>query len=73
MTYITMEAEIDHGRIIPAEPEKLPVSGRALLTVLSSHERKPDYIKIKALLGKLRTDIDTEAWQREIRSEWNGR
>ena len=33
MTYLTMEAEIDHGRVTPAEPEKLPPTGEPLLTV----------------------------------------
>jgi hypothetical protein len=36
MAYLTMEAEIDHGRITVAEPEKLPLAGKALLTVLES-------------------------------------
>jgi len=28
MAYVTMDAEIDHGRVIPKEPEKLPPIGR---------------------------------------------
>jgi hypothetical protein len=24
MSYLTLEVEVDHGRIVPAEPEKLP-------------------------------------------------
>ncbi len=34
MSYITMEVEIDHGRLVAAEPEKLPETGKGLLTVL---------------------------------------
>jgi hypothetical protein len=34
MSYLTVEVEIDHGRIIAKEPEKLPEKGSALLTVL---------------------------------------
>ena len=29
-----MEVEIDHGRIVSREPEKLPTKGKGLLTVL---------------------------------------
>jgi len=42
MRCVTMEAEIDHGRVIPKEPEKLPLTGRALLTVLNPTGEKPD-------------------------------
>jgi hypothetical protein len=38
MSYLTLEVEIDHGRIVPAEPEKLPEKARGLLTVLESAE-----------------------------------
>ena len=36
MSYLTLEVEIDHGRIVPREPAKLPSKGRGLLTVLES-------------------------------------
>jgi hypothetical protein len=36
MSYVTLEVEIDHGRIVPREPSKLPVKGKGLLTVLES-------------------------------------
>jgi hypothetical protein len=35
MSYLTVEVEIDHGRIVAKEPDKLPVKGSALLTILS--------------------------------------
>ena len=73
MTPITMEAEIDHGRIIPKEPEKLPVTGKALLTVLDSASRKPDVTVINSVIGTLKTDIDSVAWQRQERAEWDER
>ncbi len=31
-----MEVEIDHGRIVPSEPEKLPQNGKGYLTILDS-------------------------------------
>jgi hypothetical protein len=34
MSYLTVEVEIDHGRLVVAEPGKLPEKGRGLLTVL---------------------------------------
>lgn len=73
MAYLTLEAEIDHGRITVTEPEKLPAMGRALLTVLDSPERKPDLAKIKSVLGTLKTDIDGAAYERQVRAEWSER
>ncbi|MBI2926539.1 MAG: hypothetical protein HYY24_12660 [Verrucomicrobia bacterium] len=32
MSYVTVEVEIDHGRIVPREPERLPEKGTGLLT-----------------------------------------
>ena len=34
MSYLTVEVEIDHGRLVVAEPGKLPEKGKGLLTVL---------------------------------------
>ena len=34
MSYLTVEVEIDHGRVVVAEPGKLPDKGKGLLTVL---------------------------------------
>lgn len=36
MSYVTLEAAISHGRIVVNEPEKLPDSAGALLTILPS-------------------------------------
>ncbi len=71
MANLTMAAEIDHGRITVAEPDKLPVTGKALLTVLDIPERKPDWKKIEAILGTLKTSVDAAEWERQIRSEWD--
>jgi hypothetical protein len=32
MSYVTLEVTIDHGRIVPKEPDKLPDTGKGLLT-----------------------------------------
>jgi len=34
MSYLTVEVEFDHGRIVAREPEKLPATGSGLLTIL---------------------------------------
>lgn len=73
MAYLTLEAEINHGRISVAEPDKLPATGKALLTVLDAPERKPDMDVIKSILGTLKTPIDGAAYEREIRAEWEER
>lgn len=73
MAYLTMEAEIDHGRITVAEPEKLPLTGKAMLTVLDTPTRRPDLDVIKSVIGTLKTKIDAAAWQRRERSDWDER
>jgi len=73
MAYLTLEAEINHGRISVAEPDKLPATGKALLTVLDAPERKPDMDVIKSVLGTLKTPIDGAAYERKIRAEWDER
>ncbi len=73
MAYLTMEAEIDHGRIIPKEPGKLPATGKALLTVLEAPERKPDWNKVMSLLGTMQNKVDGLAYEREVRAEWDER
>jgi hypothetical protein len=34
MSYLTVEVEIDHGRVVPRGLERLPEKGSGLLTVL---------------------------------------
>ncbi|HVR36534.1 MAG TPA: hypothetical protein VMS21_11860 [Methylomirabilota bacterium] len=34
MSYVTLEVTIEHGRIVPREPERLPETGNGLLTLL---------------------------------------
>ena len=40
MSYLTVEVEIDHGRLVVAEPGKLPEKGKGLLTVLEASEEE---------------------------------
>jgi hypothetical protein len=73
MAYLTMAATIDHGCITVAEPDKLPAVGKALLIVLDSPERKPDWSVVNSIIGTLTTKIDGAAYEREVRSEWDER
>jgi hypothetical protein len=73
MSYLTLAAEIDHGHITVSEPDKLPVTGKALLTVLDSPEHKPDLEKIRSVLGTLKTVVDGAAYERQVRAEWDER
>ena len=73
MANLTLEATIDHGRITVAQPEKLPVSGKALLTVLDVPERKPDWDKIMAILGTAQNKLDGLQVERESRVDWDER
>ncbi|MSU56602.1 MAG: hypothetical protein EXS35_00200 [Pedosphaera sp.] len=41
MSYVTVEVEIDHGRVVPKEPEKLPEKGSGLLTILPPSAPRP--------------------------------
>ena len=35
MSYLTLEVEIDHGRVLPKGAERLPEKGSGLLTILN--------------------------------------
>jgi hypothetical protein len=75
MSYVTVEVEISGGRIVPSEPERLPQTGRGLLTILPpavpSAAAKPG--RQRAILPLIRGDgqhlinptaeeLDASAW-----------
>ena len=72
MADVTIEALIDHGKIIVTHPEKLPLTGRALVTILAQ-PHKPDWQKVLGLLGSAQVKRDGLAVERETRSEWDER
>ena len=41
MSYVTIEVEIDHGKVVPKEPEKLPEKGNGFLTILQPAATQP--------------------------------
>jgi hypothetical protein len=72
MTYVTIEAEIANGRIVPKESGQLPERGRALVTLLPGAPRQPDWGAVESTFGSLhRPNLDSSAWQREVRAEWD--
>ena len=38
MSYVTVEVDIQQGRVVPREPEKLPECGSGLLTIIEPKE-----------------------------------
>ena len=73
MSNIVIEADIENGKVIPREPEKLPTTGKALITVLPTETKKPDINVINSVIGTLKTDIDVVEWQRRERAKWGER
>ncbi len=74
MSYLTVEVEIDHGRVVVAEPEKLPEKGKGLLTVLKAPEEAVEAEKMTrleafhALQKSLNLDAaKAKAWMDTIR------
>ena len=74
MSYVTLEVEIDNGRIIPNEPDKLPKTGKGLLTVLESSAESTDPEKaeriraFKELSRSLNLDeMKAQAWKDQVR------
>jgi hypothetical protein len=75
MSLITIEVEIDHGKIIPREPAKLPAHGNGLLTILTPSEPgdlrpvRRERISLPLIHGKPGTvinptpeDLDASLW-----------
>jgi hypothetical protein len=74
MSYVTVKVEIDHGRIVPSEPEKLPQSGQGLLTVLEPQTETVDPQKMSRLQAFLELsrslnldDAKAQAWMDQVR------
>jgi len=72
MTYVTIEANIANGQIVPNESIQLPEHGRALVTLLPEAPRQPNWERVEAILGILqRPDLDSRDWQQKLRSQWD--
>jgi hypothetical protein len=72
MTYVTIEAEIAGGRVVPANGAQLPERGRALVTLMLETPHRTNWDAVEASIGVLRRpNLDSSAWQREVRAEWD--
>jgi hypothetical protein len=66
-----MEVEIDHGKIVPKEPDKLPERGRGLLTILQPVSHPTPLSQLEAF-EELRKSLNldeakAQAWIEMIR------
>ena len=69
---MTVEAEIADGRVVPAPDAQLPERGRALVTLLPETPHRTDWDAVEASIGVLkRPNLDSSAWQREVRGDWD--
>ena len=76
MSYVTVKVEIDHGRIVPLEPDKLPEKADGLLTILlpqaiSSDTAQPERRRVKLpliqgdgkhIINPTPEELDASAW-----------
>lgn len=72
MSYVTLEAEIDHGQVRVKDPEKLPETARALVTILEPviHASTSDspLVALEALQKHLQLgDQQAAEWMETIR------
>ena len=73
MSLLTIEVSIDHGRVTPTEPAKLPDVGRGLLTILPETKAPRDPFEPHPLLRKGRILADpaeplaTDDWPESLR------
>lgn len=71
MNYVTLEVEIDHGKLIAKQPERLPVSGKGLLTILppSTETEVRSRVQLPLVIGDgrriinpTREELDDSLW-----------
>jgi hypothetical protein len=72
MSYLTMEVEIDHGKVVAKEPSKLPEKASGLLTIFqpetAAASRLTPLQALDALQKHLRLDAGRAAdWMATVR------
>ena len=55
-----MEVEIEHGKVVPKEPDKLPESGHGLLTILPPAGQPTDSVKFLQALEELQKRLNLD-------------
>jgi len=58
MNFITLEVELDHGRVIPKGSERLPDKAAALLTLLPEPTESRDPLKPDPVLQQVKFHED---------------
>ena len=63
MSYLTVEVDIDHGRVVVARPGQLPDKGKGLLTVLEASGKEGNLDKMTPLeaLHALQKSLNLDA------------
>jgi hypothetical protein len=67
MSYLTLEVEIDRGRVVAKEPGRLPEKGSGLLTILQSGENVQPGLSPLQALDALQKHLGLDA---EKATEW---
>ena len=72
MSYVTLEVNIEQGKIVPKEPGKLPQTGSGLLTILSPAPTTPSSLAPLEAFRTLQRELQltpekAEAWKAVIR------
>jgi hypothetical protein len=56
MSYLTVEVEIDHGKLVAKEPNKLPETGKGVLTVLLPGNPASSFVRKRVHLPLVQGD-----------------
>lgn len=67
--YTTIEADIENGRVMGPEVEKIPASAHVLITLLG-RGGKPVKYDFSELSGQLKWTGNAVGEQRKLRDEW---
>jgi len=72
MSYLTVEVEIDHGKVVPKDPSRLPEKGTGLLTIFqpaaAGQSKLTPLQALDALQKHLRLDAKQAAeWMTTVR------
>ena len=61
MSYLTLEVEIDHGKVITKEPSKLPEKASGLLTILQPETSNTSALTPLQALDALQRHLNLDA------------
>jgi len=71
MKFVTLEVEINHGRIIPRQPEKLPERATGLLTIFPTPDGRSTNRRVqlplihgdgKRIINPSGEELDASVW-----------